>query len=93
MFVPIVIEEGQNMAFNREFRLPFVNAADEPIGQGGYGAVAKAVIARGYFLHEAKLGKRLLHDVSRCSLAFGVHSVDCVSAISCRYLKNSLSEL
>jgi hypothetical protein len=66
MFISVIIEEGESMIFDANFRLPFVNTANEVIGQGGYGEVTKVVIARGYFLHETKFGKALVHDICRC---------------------------
>lgn len=69
MFIPVIIEEGKNLIFDANFRLPFINVTDQVIGQGGYGEVTKVVIARGSFLHETKFGNSLAHDVSTYSIS------------------------
>jgi hypothetical protein len=64
IFIPIVIEEGENMTCDIESRLPFLESGEELIGVGGYGEVSKVVIARGQFLHQTKFERGLLSAVS-----------------------------
>lgn len=51
IFCPIEIKEGEDMTWDRSWRLPFISDESKPCPPGSYGEVTKEVIAVGQIRH------------------------------------------